>query len=193
MLRKYDSGVKLNPRERTNSSRRTSQQSALIFVRKYCSYALSSADTNMFSLNMILFMEWAFYTLFMANGDTEREATMLCRFWKKGKRNHMIIFTLGGDCWRWDNWLQMHYVLCCHDKGKGGHHGNKLCLKSLCNEARLPLSAPIRQSQKAWRMERRHGNKRNCCSVRKLPGQLQVVYYWAGSTMIMVDGSGNSS
>ena len=28
------------------------------------------------------------------------------------------MFTEGGDCSRWDNCLQMHYVLCCHKKKK---------------------------------------------------------------------------
>lgn len=53
----------------------------------------------------------------------------------KKKRKHHDIKTLSWDCWGWDNWLQMYYVLYCHKsstrRGKGGHHGNKLCLKKL--------------------------------------------------------------
>lgn len=44
--------------------------------------------------------------------------------------------------------------------GKGGHHGNKHCLKSSHCEACVSLWAAMGKSQKAASMERRHGKNK---------------------------------
>lgn len=61
---KNDSGVKLNPRERSSSSGSKSLQSVLIFVKKHCCNALSSMDTSTFFIIHDIVHVMSMYTMY---------------------------------------------------------------------------------------------------------------------------------
>lgn len=133
------------------------------------SYALSSLGTSMFLLDMILFM-WLARRLFRQSGGKKR------LLWFAGceKNNQMIIFTLGWD-WGWEDGITDCTCIMCSAAIKSSTRRGKVVTmetsfvwKAHAMRRVCPWCAPIQQSQKAWRMERRHGWKWETIAVSAL-------------------------